>query len=358
MRNRPVLLTLCLVLSLLLTFSVSGCRTGTTDQAPREKFHLGITAGRPGDTWFVLSHALATLINERSDWVTAEVVATGGIADNTRLLVGDKAMQGSHLNATMIPGASVWGGGEYYPLKVASLCFLDDVWVTLDPNIKTFADFEGKTIVLPRDGAYFYTWIFDNWLKVAGVKNYRLLHGGIGARLDALRDGAAHVGVLPIDLYWPNEYALSSSLLELSARGTLYFPNQGTVERNLAQITAACIIDPWLGEHTLPALGMVAPAGVLGRTHTEPLVYVSTPVYWSAGIEVPEDVIYEVTRILYEAASKKEFAPYHAVGKGITVDFIARSFWKTDAERRANYHPGALKFYDEAGVALKHFSDP
>ncbi|HSW10393.1 MAG TPA: TAXI family TRAP transporter solute-binding subunit [Bacillota bacterium] len=348
------------ILSVLITFSVLGCprREAEPEPEPREKFHLGITAGRPGDTWFVLSHALATFINERSEWVTAEVVATAGVADNTRLLVAEKDRRATHLNVTMIPGVTAWGEGQHFPLKVASLGFLDDVWVTLDPAIKTLADFEGKTVVLSRDLPYGYGWIFDNWLRVAGVENYRLLHGGVSARRDALRDGAAPVGVLPVDMIWPDEHVLSSSMMELSARGTLYFPNQGNVERNLAQIALAGTMEPFVGEHTLPPLGMVIPAGRLGPTQTEPLVYISTPLYWAAGIEVPEDVVYEVTRILYEAASRNEFAAYHAVGRGIVPDFVARSFWRTDAERRANYHPGALRFYDEKGITLKHFTDP
>ncbi|HZK24832.1 MAG TPA: TAXI family TRAP transporter solute-binding subunit [Oscillospiraceae bacterium] len=358
MKRKALIIFLCLTLVLV---TLTGC--GSTDTTPgtnegndKETFHVSIAAGRPGDMWYVLSHALATFINERSDWVTAEVVATAGVTDNTRLVMGEKELRGTHLNVTMLPGATVWGEGEYLPLQIGMLVMLNETFVTLDPNIETLADFSNKTVVLPRDAPDAYGWIFRNMLDLAGAKNYTLMHGGIDARLTALRDGAAEVGVLPFDFYYPNEFALSSGLMELGARGTLYFPNQGNVRQNLDVVTNACVADPFTGEKELPPLGMVAPAGSMGETQTEEMVYVSTPVYWSAGEEMPEEVVYEITRILYEAAENGDFEPYHAMGKGITTEFLAMSFW-SDEQREAMFHPGALKLYQEKGVALKSFLD-
>ena len=43
-----------------------------------------------------------------------------------------------------------------------------------------------------------------------------------------------------------------------------------------------------------------------------------------------DEIIYEVTRIMYEAAAKGEFGNYHVIGKGMTKDFIFTSFWETE----------------------------
>ncbi|MBV1757426.1 MAG: hypothetical protein KMY55_06220 [Dethiosulfatibacter sp.] len=370
MKKRIFIITICFI---LFAVSLTGCSstppettaapettttTTASGDAPKEPFHVSITAGRPGDTWYVLSHALATFINERSDWLTADVVATAGVTDNTRMLMGDdKSVRGTHLNVTMLPGATVWGDGEYMPLQVGMLCMLNETFVTLDPSIKTLADFSGKTISLPRDVPEGYAFIFKNMIELAGATDFNIIHGGTGDRLTALRDGAAVVGTLPFDFYYPNEYALSSQLLEYSARGTLYYPNQGNLDENLDLIEEACKTDPFVGSSELPALGMIAPANSLGETQTEDMTYVSTPIYWSAGIEMPEDVVYEITRILYEAAENGDFIPYHAMGKGITTEFIGMSFWADEQERLSMFHPGALKFYQEMGVELKTFLD-
>ena len=83
----------------------------------KEKVHISFAAGRPGDMWYVLSHALSTFINKESNWITADVVATAGVTDNTRLVMGDKKLRSNHVNVTMLPGATVWGLGEYMPLQ-------------------------------------------------------------------------------------------------------------------------------------------------------------------------------------------------------------------------------------------------
>lgn len=358
MKKRTLVIFMCLFLCVSI---VTGCGSSPKEQAPapaadkKEPYHISFAAGRPGDTWYVLSHALATFINERSDWLTADVVATAGVTDNTRLVVGDKNLRSTHVNVTMLPGATVWGEGQYMPLQIGMLCMLNETFVTLNPKIKTLADFSGKTVALPRDVPDGYAWIFRNMLDLGGAKGYKLLHGGTGDRLTALQDGAAEVGTLPFDFYYPNEYALSSQLMELGARGTLYYPNQGNIDQNLDFVAQACVTDPFVGKSELPPLGMIAPAKSIAETQTEDMVYVSTPVYWSAGVEMPEDVVYEITRILYEAAKNGDFEPYHAMGKGIKPEFLPMSFWKDDAQIKAMFHPGALKYYNEVGAELKSF---
>jgi hypothetical protein len=60
---------------------------------------------------------------------------------------------------------------------------------------------------------------------------------------------------------------------------------------------------------------------------------------------------------MYEAAEKGEFGQYHVIGKGMTPDFLVTSFWPTEEECRKNYHPGALKYFDERGIKLRSVSE-
>ncbi|MDI6752839.1 MAG: TAXI family TRAP transporter solute-binding subunit [Thermodesulfobacteriota bacterium] len=328
-----------------------------TAVAAKEKKSITIAAGRPGDVWYVLSHALATFINERSDKLKADVVTTAGVTDNTRLIMGKTEFRATHINVTMIPGHNVWGKGEYFPLKIGSLVHLASVWITFDPKIKTFTDLKGKAVAVPRKVEKGYTWIFVDQLKQAGVwESVKPMHGGLSALVTALRDGAAHAGVMMFDFVYPNEFRLGSYLEELKARATLHFIQQGNVDANIAMIAKACRSEEFAALN-LPTLALVVPAKAMGPTQTEAMAVVSCPVYWSAGKEMPNDVVYEITKILYEAAKKGEFAPYHTMGKGVTPDFLTTSFWETEKLCQDNFHPGALKFYDDVKIRLKSFGE-
>lgn len=351
-----------LLLSLVLVFSVfvMGCEESEepAEDSEEEVYQVQLIGGRPDDPWNVLSHALGQFINTQSDNLEAEVIPSAGIGDNTRTAKETAEDRESSIVVTMIPGHEVWGEAEdYYPRKVASLSFLNDVWVTYDEDIETIEDFEGKNIALPRDVELSYTWIFDNWLQAAGVEDYELMHGGIGARSSALMDGAVDIATIPMDFYFPDKYEMSSNMMELEGRDDIHLPNQGNVEQNLEWIEEAGQMEPFEDEYELPNLGMTMPPDAFDEgLPEEELVYIATPVYWAAGEEVPDDVIYEVTRIIHENIQDGQFEPHHAHAEGLTEEHMTTSFWTDEEEREEQYHPGALEYYEDQGMELQsHF---
>jgi len=343
-----------IVLLVLFMMIISVSLTGVAIAAPKEKTTISIVAGRPGDAWYVLSHALSVFINERSTWLRAEVQAAAGMTDNTRMVMSKPEKYSNHLVCTMTPGQTVWGEGKYLPLKIGSMLHSASAWVTLNPKLKTLADLKGKTVTLQRKGRFDYVWIFVDLLEQAGVwDSVKPMHGGIGAGLTALQDGAADAGITTITFVYPDKFSLSSGLEELKSRGELYFLQQGDVKANIIKIGKACSSGEFEGAN-LPNLANVVPAKSLGPTQTEDMAVVSCPVFWAAGKEMPNDVVYEVTRILYEAAKNGDFGNYHMMGKGITPEFLTTSFW-TGENLRKYHHPGALKYYDDNGIRLKSF---
>ena len=90
-----------LKLSLLLfaAMAVFGCGSFTEAQAAKTD-KIVFAAGRPDDAWFALSHGLATMINERSEWLEAEVIATAGIGDATKLVQRDPEKRKNHIIIT------------------------------------------------------------------------------------------------------------------------------------------------------------------------------------------------------------------------------------------------------------------
>ncbi|MCR4667374.1 MAG: ABC transporter substrate-binding protein [Desulfovibrio sp.] len=314
-------------------------------------------AGRPDDAWFALSHGLAKMINERSSWLEAEVIATAGIGDATRLAQRDPEKRKTHIVITMTPGMELWATPEYTTKKIGSMGMLSSALVTMNPDIKTWADLKGKTIALPRKVKQSYTHLYIDMLRQAGVlDSVKLMHGGTSSCLTALQDGAADAGAIMISFIFPNEATPGPFLEQLQTRGPVYFLEEGNIKENLAMMKEAGRQKEFEGA-TVPPLGMVVKPNSFGKTQTKPLVIMTPPVFWAAGTEVPEKTVYEITKIMYEAAEKGEFAQFHVIGKGMTPEFLVTSFWPTVDECRKNYHPGALKYFDERGIRLHSVSE-
>ncbi|MCQ2443972.1 MAG: ABC transporter substrate-binding protein [Mailhella sp.] len=348
-------LPLFLLTAAVSMMTVMGCGA-FADALAAKTDKIVFAAGRPDDAWFALSHGLAETINKRSDWLEAEVVATAGIGDNTRLALRDPEKRKNHIVITMTPGMELWATPEYAAKKIASAGLLSSVLVTLDPKIKTIDDLKGKKLQLSRKVKQSYTHIYIDMLRQAGIADdVELRHGGTSACLTALQDGAVDAGAITVD-YMPNLAAPGQFLEQLQTRGKVYFLDQGQPDRIIKMMEKAGQ-QAEFKEAPVPALAMVAAPGSFGDTQTEPLAVLTPPVDWAAGSEVSDKVIYEVVRIMYEMAEKGEFAQYHVRGKGITPEFIVTSFWADEAACRKNYHTGALKFFDEKGIKLRSVSE-
>jgi TRAP-type uncharacterized transport system substrate-binding protein len=88
------------------------------------------------------------------------------------------------------------------------------------------------------------------------------------------------------------------------------------------------------------------PAGALGKKQPDPILMQSQVLAWYADLAMDENVVYEISRIMWENADK--FAEKHATGKGITKENIDMVPGLTEQDM----HPGALKFAKEKGLKI------
>ena len=90
------------------------------------------------------------------------------------------------------------------------------------------------------------------------------------------------------------------------------------------------------------------PAGALDpKTQPEGLWAFGDPSYFMADEKMDPEVVYEVTRIIWET-SAEEWAHWHPMGAHMTERFKPAM----PSLKHYKAHPGAKKFYDEKGIKL------
>jgi len=173
-------------------------------------------------------------------------------------------------------------------------------------------------------------------LESAGVLDdvkleYLSLPGGVNALRDGLIDatiGSASVVSLP------DQYASSSFMSEIMSTKTVYFVSMDSEDITYMNE----LLGPLEAEH-------VVPAGSMGATQTEPWVGIGKVMGWAADKEMPDDVVYEICRIIYENSDK--FVDYSP-----SLAFVTNETMADWGLPEADMHPGALQFYEDKGIEL------
>lgn len=211
---------------------------------------------------------------------------------------------------------------------------LGSVWLaTFDPDIKSAADLEGKTIALGRPPQILWTIepmhiITHGWEMADKMKIERL---GTKDAAQALLNGSVDAAIVggyadPIT----GEFKPSPQTVELLASGkTLYHIPWGT---NAVQ----AVID-----NDITMNHLTVPANSVDGLDT-PLESFFDAIAWVAYPEFDEEAAYQITKTLI--ANVGEFSEFHALGKLMSADSLAYG-WVPE-----NIHPGALRAYREAGL--------
>ncbi|MBE9505607.1 MAG: TAXI family TRAP transporter solute-binding subunit [Chloroflexi bacterium] len=314
------ILTLAVVVTSLLA-GVTGCAGGGG------KTEVTIYTGGTGGTYFPLGSRYAELLNQFSDNIDASAVTSGASVTNCKAIGTGECQAGlaqndvsyyarKGINMFDAPIPALQGIACWYPETIQFV-------VKADSNIMSLADMAGKNVAVGAPGSGTAV-ACEQVLGAAGVwDSITRFDLNFGEAASALKLGQVDVGFLVAG-----------------------FPTSAIEE--LAVSTDVRIVD--ISDDILQALGEAGypfyvrqelPAGAYGTDADVSTVAVQAML--CVGADVPEDIVYEMTKILFEQVG--ELTAIHTKANDITLDTALDGM-------SLLLHSGAVKYYKEAGVTV------
>jgi len=296
----------------------------------QQKANIVFSAGPTGGTWTPMAAATADVIKKKFPELDVQV-EPGAALVNMEKIRNDKADLGWSMTTVLADaraGTNTWKGKQTdKPLYVAS--YYPNVWqlvVPQDSDVRKLADLKGKAVALPPRGN---TSLAEGWellLKASGMKLDDLgtkSFGSISENVELIKNRQA------VAMGWFTTVPASFVLDLGSSRKLRMVPVSEDIIAKMRQL------NPGFVRHVVPK-GTYAAYGI-----DEDVVTIQAPTILIASSKTPPDVIYKVTKAIVEG--REDFGNVTAAMKGVTAKDMAQNFGLP-------YHPGAEKYYKEAGL--------
>ncbi|MBI1728170.1 MAG: TAXI family TRAP transporter solute-binding subunit [Candidatus Rokubacteria bacterium] len=296
----------------------------------QQKASLVFSAGPTGGTWTPMAAATADVIKKKFPELDVQV-EPGAALVNMEKIRNDKADLGWSMTTVLADaraGTNTWKGKQTdRPLYVAS--FYPNVWqlvVPMDSDVRKLADLKGKAVALPPRGN---TSLAEGWeplLKASGMKLDDLGTKSFGSLSE---NGELIKNRQAVAMGWFTTVPASFILDVGSSRKLRMVPVSEDIITKMRQFNAGFV------RHVIPKATYAA-YGI-----DEDVVTIQAPTILIASSKTSPDVIYKVTKAIVEG--RESFANVTAAMKGVTAKDMAQNFGLP-------YHPGAEKYYKEAGL--------
>lgn len=296
----------------------------STDDAATEgtpEFLSMLTGGTSG-TYYPLGGEMAAIITDATG-VQTDAVSSNASADNVMAVHNDEAElafvqtdvmsnAAEGINAFDEPITDVLGLGSLYPETI-------QIVTTADSGIESVEDLQGKTVSVgaPGSGTFVNA---EQILEVHGMTmdDIQAQNLDFGESTDGIQDGN-------IDAAFITAGTPTGAVEGLTATTDIAIVS-------IAPEKAQELIDkyPYYAEDVIPS-------GTYGLQEEVPTVAVLAMLVVKDNVS--EDLVYEITKAIYENAGNMS----HAKAEYITLDTALNGIG-------IELHPGAKKYYEEAGV--------
>jgi uncharacterized protein len=318
MSNRRILLATALAAS---AFAVAGVAI-----AQQQFFRIG-TGGTAG-TYYPVGGMIANAIS--TDKLVSTAVATNGSVANVNGIVGGSMESGfsqADVATWAYTGTGIWEGrGKVEELRAIANLYPESVHLVVRKGlgVKSPADLKGKRVSLDEPGS-------------GTLVNARAILGAYGVKeadikaefvkpnqaAEKLRDGS-------VDAFFFTGGYPAGAITELAsaAGGIELVPISGPEAAKLRE-TAKFFAADEIPAGTYKDIGAVATVAVGAQ--------------WITTSKVSNEVVYDVTKAMWSAKTRTALDTGHAKGKAITPATALVGLG-------IPLHPGAERFYKEAGI--------
>jgi len=329
---RRTLLFLSLIVALAALPFAAACAS-EEPAAPAQPARVDILVGGsgPGGSFYPLSCGVMTIVNENVPGVRATAIAVGATANFRQMLQGGDMVTTLH-EVSFAEGA-YRGGTEQFPDANPQLRWMVTAhgnwsfFITLDSDIKTLSDVEGKSIAVggpeSADPDIAYS-IFSSLGLEKDVDYEAVLLDGHEA-VDGMIDGR-------VDVVFTTGGISTPAVAEVDAAKTVYFLKfpEDKWDAIMADLETGGI-----GQQR----GTV-PADLYNGLDQDYDTFVSLCALFTVETQ-DEELIYKVTKAVWENQDTLTLA--HPAGAEWSLENVKTGM-------RIPIHPGALKYYQEIGV--------
>lgn len=309
-----------------------------------QRISFVIATGPTGGTYFPIGQAIAGIISHPAsvdrcdtvgvcgpDGLIASVrTSPGSVANAADIDAGrvDSGLVQSDVVAEAVKGRGAFHSGALKNLRVIASLFPEEIHVVVakSAHIKSIAGLRGKRVSVgdPDSGtAVTARAVLSAWhLSERDIRVRHLASDVAASELDSGRlDAFFFVGGAPVEL-----------IADLTARGrAVLVPLDGRGRKRLIASVPGLSAD-------------VIPSGAYPNIGEVPTA--SIHALWVVNKSKPDDVIYGVTRALFNPANRAALLQSHPSAKFIRLDTAADDL-------PAPLHPGAARFYRKMHVNTK-----
>ena len=317
------------IFAILLTLGlVAGCGGGDKkeEKKPAQKANLILATGGTSGTYYPLGGAMAQIWNSKGAGLNVTAQSTGAAVENLRLINKEDVELAIVQSDTM---DYAFKGTEIFKEKLANVRAIAYMYpeiiqivVRADSGINSVADLKGKTVGVGAPGSGTEA----NFRQIIDV--YGLTYDDLKPQYLSFSESADRFKDKQIDAFLVVAGIPNSAIMDIAT------------QHNIKVLSMSDDMIKKINEkYPFLASAVVPKDTYKGQAADVKTVAVMATLV--AGAKVKDDVIYDVTKTMFE--NLPDLAKGHAKGKEIKLETATKSM-------TIPFHPGAEKYFKEKGV--------